>query len=191
MSRLTCLFGLTLLITLACGGDSGGSAFTVEPQTPVVGAGEQLQITAQPTVDLGGEMEWEVQELYGGGLLRSQGTTVIYVAPEAAGVYHLILRAPRRDGRSLKQLVTVQVLGSSTLEPDNPRLPPGGTVAFTFRIKGLAKGAVRWSVDEPNGGGFTEDGRYTAPGKTGVYHVTAVSTSDPTLKARTTVTVEN
>ena len=113
------------------------------------------------------------------------------MAPEAAGVYHLVLRAPRQDGRALKQTITVQVLGSSTLEPDNPRLAPGGSVTFSARIKGLSKGTVRWSVQEPSGGWITEDGRYTAPDKAGSYHVSAVSTVDPSVSVQATVTVEN
>ena len=190
VSPLKCLLALSLLLTLACGGDPGNSNFTVEPQTPVVGVGEQVQIAAQPNVDLGGEMEWEVQEMYGGGLLRSQGASVTYVAPEAAGVYHLILRAPRQDGRALKQTVTVRVVGSSSLEPGNPRVAPGGAVSFTARIKGLSKGTVRWSVQEANGGSITEEGRYTAPDKPGTYHVTAVSSVDPSVAVQATVNVE-
>lgn len=182
---------MTLLSALGCGGGQNNASFSVEPEAPVVGAGEQLQISAQPNLDLAGDVEWEVQEMYGGGLLRSTGPTVTYVAPEAAGTYHLVLRAPRRDGRPLKQTVTVRVLGSSTVEPATVRLAPGGTVAFTAHFRGIAKGAVRWSIQENGGGEITEHGRYTAPDRRGTYHITATSTVDAAMSALATVTVDH
>ena len=191
LSRLKMLLSSTLLASLACGGGMDHSSFTVEPDAPVVAAGEQIHLSVRPNLDLAGEVEWEILEPYGGGLLRSQGPTVTYVAPEAAGTYHLVLRAPRLDGRPLKQTIAVRVVGSSTLEPGNVRVPPGGSVAFTAHFRGLAKGAVRWSVQEPGGGELTEEGRYTAPNQRGTYHVTATSTVDPTVSAQATVVVEN
>jgi hypothetical protein len=183
------LTGLALLTVLDCGGGADHATFAVEPESPVVAAGEQVQLTARPIVDLGGDLEWEVQERYGGGLLHSQGPAVTYVAPDVAGTYHLILRAPRKDGRPLKQILAVQVVGSFTLEPGSARVAPGGGVTFTARLKGLPKGAVRWGVQEPGGGEITEEGRYTAPSRHGTYHVTAVFAADPSVYSQATVTV--
>lgn len=180
---------LALGLLLACGGGERNGSFTLEPAAPVVGSGEQLVIAAQPMQDLGGDLEWEVQEPYGGGLLQSQGSTVTYVAPETAGTYHLILRAPRRDGRLLKQTVAVQVVGTSTLDPGACRLSPGGQTRFTAHMKGLPR-TVRWSVQEPGGGEITEGGEYTAPARPGTYHVSAASTVDPSVTAQATVVVE-
>jgi hypothetical protein len=182
---------LALLALLACGGGADHATFAVEPETPVVAAGEQVQLTARTTVDLGGELEWEVQERYGGGLLHSQGPAVTYVAPDVAGLYHLILRAPRRDGRPLKQVLAIQVVGAFTLEPGHPRVAPGGVVAFTARLKGLPRGAVRWGIQEPGGGEISEEGRYTAPARPGIYHVTALYAADPSVYSQATVTVED
>ncbi len=183
--------GLALLALAGCGGGSSEASFIIEPDAPVVAAGDQVLLVAQPTADLGGEIQWEIQEAYGGGLLRTQGSSVTYVAPEAAGVYHLQLRAQRLDGRALKQTLTVKVVGISTIEPSNPRVAPGGTIAFTAHMRGLGKGGVRWSVQEAHGGEITEEGRYTAPGRAGSYHVVATSTVDPSVSAQATVLVEN
>ena len=191
MSRLTYLLGSILVTTLACGGGQDSGSFTVEPEVPVVGVGEQVHISVRPNLDLGGEVEWEVEELYGGGLLRSQGPTITYVAPETAGTYHLMLRAPRRDGRMLKQRLAVQVVASSTIEPATARLAPGGMALFTAHIHGLAKGSVRWTVQEPGGGEITEEGRYTAPDRRGTYHIIGAAITDPSVNARATVVVEN
>ena len=127
-------------------------------------------------------MEWEVQEPYGGGLLRSVGPTVTYVAPEAAGAYHVVIRASRLDGRALHQTVTIQVLGASTLEPADAHTAPGGTIAFSAHLKGLGNGAVHWSVLEAEGGSITGSGEYTAPTRPGTYHVRAVSAADPAVQ---------
>jgi hypothetical protein len=177
-------------LALGCGAGPDSAPFTVEPEVPAVAVGDQLVLLARPNVDLSGDLEWEVQELYGGGLLNSQGPTITYLAPEAAGTYHLLLRAPRRDGRNLKQTIEVRVLATPSLEPGNPRVAPGGAVQFTAHMKGLPRNTARWSVEEGNGGEIGEDGRYLAPARTGTYHVLAVSTLDPTVSARGTVVVE-
>ena len=179
-----------LILALGCGGGTEVPTFTVEPETPVVMVGDQMQIVARPNVETSGDLEWEVQELYGGGLLRSQGEVVTYLAPEAAGTYHLILRAPRRNGRALKQTVEVRVLALTSVEPGNARLAPGAALVFRARMKGLPGNQVRWSVEEANGGDIGEDGRYVAPSRPGTYHVLAVSTVDPAASARATVVVE-
>ena len=191
MPHLKCILGLTLLFTLACGGGADSTPFLVEPQTPVVSAGERLQISAQPTMDLGGEVEWEVQEQYGGGLLKTQGQLVTYVAPETAGTYHLQLRANKLDGHKLKQTVTIQVVATSAIDPPHARLAPGAGLDFTVQMKGLVNGAMRWTIREPDGGTVTESGHYTAPGHPGTFHLRATSVEDPSLTAQATVIVAN
>ena len=191
LPHLKCFLGCSLLLALACGGGADSTPFLVEPQTPVVSAGERLQIAAQPTVDLGGEVEWEVQEMYGGGLLKTQGPLVTYVAPEAAGTYHLQLRAHKLDGHSLKQTVTIQVVATSAIDPAHARLAPGAETDFTVRMKGLTNGALRWTLREADGGTVTENGHYTAPGRTGTFHLKATSVEDPSLTAQATITVAN
>lgn len=171
-------------LAVACGGGRDSNALVVEPESPTVVVGETLVLTARAPGDAAADPDWEVQEMYGGGLLRSQGPRVTYVPPEAAGTYHLVLRTPGH-----KQVVEVRVLPSPVLEPLAPRLQPGSSMTFRVRMRGLPRDAALWTVDEPDGGEITADGRYTAPRRPGVYHVTATSASDPSAVARATVTV--
>ena len=189
MSRLRLLIGPVALLLLHCGGGAANSGFTVEPEPRTVLVGEQLPLAARATADVVGDLEWEVQEPYGGGLRNSVGESTVYFAPAAAGSYHLALRAARADGRQVKQLVEIQVLPVTSVEPASTQVRPGGSVTFSATMKGLARNTVTWGVEEANGGEIGEDGRYLAPAKPGTYHVTAVSTLDPQAAARATVVV--
>jgi len=186
LTRATLLFAAVL--ALACGGGRDPHQMAIEPEAPAVLVGETLVLSAHPQLDAAGDPEWEVQEHYGGGLLHSQGLRVTYVPPEIAGTYHLVLRTAD-GGRVRKQVVEVRVLPNPVLEPVAPRLQPGGTVTFRARMRGLARDAAVWSVDEADGGEITAEGRYTAPRKPGIYHVTATAAADPSAAARATVTV--
>ncbi len=189
LSRLRLLVGPAALLLLHCGGGAAGGGFTVEPEPRTVAVGEQLPLTAWPAQDLAGDLEWEVQEPYGGGLRNSVGPATVYFAPPAAGTYHLVLRGDRTDGRHLKQAIEIQVLPVPSVEPASAQVVPGGTVTFTAVMKGLPRNTVTWAVEEANGGEIAEDGRYQAPSRPGTYHVTAVSTLDPQATARAAVVV--
>jgi hypothetical protein len=179
-----------LLCVLGCGGGADRGTFTVAPEAPAVAVGDQLALAARPGVDLASDMEWEVQEPYGGGLRNSQGDHTVYFAPPAAGTYHLVLHGVKPDGRRLRQVVEVRVLALPSLEPAQAQVPQGGAVTFTATMKGLPRNTVTWQVEEAGGGEITPEGRYTAPAKAGTYHVAAVSTLDPTVSARATVVVD-
>ena len=160
-----------LALALGCGGGADGSGFA--------------------TVDLAGDMEWEVEETYGGGLRNSQGESTVYYAPEGAGTYHLVLRADRNDGRRLKQTLEIRVLAVPQVDPPSAQVGQGGSVAFTASMKGLPRNTVKWEVVEPGGGDISDEGRYQPPAKPGPYHVRAVSTLDPQVSAQATVVVGN
>ncbi len=188
MARLPIFPALALCFLLGCGGASAPS-FSVAPEPRTVVVGDQLALSASPNADLAGDLEWEVEEPFGGGLRNSLGQSTVYFAPEAAGSYHLTLRATRADGRKLKQSVEIRVLPIVTLEPASAQVAQGGAVSFSITIKGLGRNTVKWSVDEPGGGEISEEGRYLPPAKAGTYHVSAVSTLDPQVSARATVVV--
>lgn len=177
-----------LVLFLACGGGRE-PVLAIEPETPAVLVGETLPLTASPLADLSGEVDWEVDEAYGGGLLQSQGQRVTYVPPEVAGTYHLVLRAQGSNGDHYKQVLAVRVLPNPSLEPASPRLQPGASLQFRVRMKGLSRDTSTWSVEEAEGGEIGPEGRYTAPHRPGQYHVVATSTVDPAASARATVTV--
>jgi hypothetical protein len=188
LSRYSLIPYLACLLLLGCGGASAPS-FNVAPEPRTVVVGDQLSLSASANEDLAGDLAWEVEEPYGGGLRNSQGSTTVYFAPESAGTYHLVLRADRADGHKLKQSVEILMLPVIKVEPASIQVALGGSVAFTADVKGLGRNTVKWTVDEPGGGEISEDGRYQPPAKPGTYHVTAVSTLDPQISARATVVV--
>ncbi|HQR29407.1 MAG TPA: hypothetical protein PLL32_03285, partial [Anaeromyxobacteraceae bacterium] len=59
--------------------------------------------------------------------------------------------------------------------PAEGELEPGGSMQFSAQVTGTANGAVRWSVDEADGGTVSSSGLYTAPATEGTYHVRAES----------------
>jgi len=135
LPRSSLIPGLLFLLLLGCGGAPGPS-FSVAPEPRTVVVGDQMTLSATPNEDLAGDLAWEVQEPYGGGLRNSLGPTTVYFAPESAGTYHLVLRADRVDGHKLKQIVQVQVLPIVTVAPEMPvtvtvvLVAPRVTVAF-------------------------------------------------------------
>lgn len=188
MTRHAGWFALVLFLVLHCGGGSSGSNFNVEPEPRTLTVGDRMVLSARPAEPLDGEVQWELEDPYGGGLRNSQGESTLYYAPEKAGIYHLTLRANRADGRQMKQTVIIQVLPVPTVAPSSAQVPPGGTVAFSANMKGLARNTVTWSV-EADGGAIDPEGVYQAPSRPGTYHVTATSTLDPSVSAQASVVV--
>ncbi len=181
--------GAAAALAVSCGGGRDEGFLAVEPATPAVSVGETVVLTALPPSDWSGEVEWEVQGLYGGGLLQSRGLRVTYVPPAAAGTYTVNLRATGADGRVHKQAVEVRVLGSAAIEPASARVLPGASVQFRAVLKGVPREAVVWAVTEEGGGEIGPDGRYTAPQRPGTYHVTAAAGQDGATAATAVVTV--
>lgn len=67
----------------------------------------------------------------------------------------------------------------------------GGTASFAAEVKGVKDPAVAWSVEESEGGSITQDGVYTAPTRTGTFHVVATSVSESALRATATISVSS
>ncbi len=179
-----------VLTTLGCSSGNPNEGLALNPALPVARVGESLLIAAQPLEELATEPEWEIQELHGGGFTQSRGFAITYVAPPAAGTYHLVARATRVDGSWLKQVVEVRVLADPRIEPATASLAPGGSRTLTARMRGLPRSTVTWSIEEPEGGTISPEGQYTAPSQPGTYHILATSTVDPTVSATATVRVE-
>lgn len=170
--------------------NASDQGLAVSPSSPAVRVGEQASLTATPLEDITREPEWEIEEPHGGGFLNSRGFQVTYVAPVSAGRYHLILRATRPDGSHVKSVEEIRVLPDPQIDPIQARVAPGGSLAFTARMKGLPRNTVTWKVEEAGGGTIGEDGSYRAPQTPGTYHVTATSTLDREAVAMASVVVE-
>ena len=81
------------------------------------------------------------------------------------------------------------MLPALLLEPATLRLAPGEAHAFSARVRGLAGGALTWTVEEPEGGTVSAEGLYTAPAAPGTYHLSVCLAGDPAISATATLTV--
>jgi len=71
-----------------------------------------------------------------------------------------------------------------------PNLNQGATQSFTAFVTGTSNSAVNWAVQEgAAGGSITNTGIYTAPNKSGTFHVLATSQADTTKSQTATVSV--
>jgi hypothetical protein len=68
-------------------------------------------------------------------------------------------------------------------------LNQGGTQPFTANVVGTSNTSVSWTVQESGGGSITGGGGYTAPNKSGTFHVIATSQADMTKSSAATVIV--
>jgi len=89
---------------------------------------------------------------------------------------------------------TAQQSGKQTvlpvrIDPPEATLYVGESLRFAALAGGAKNAAVKWSIQEPEGGRITDVGVYTAPRAIGIYHVVASSNTNPHAKATATVTV--
>src|SRR6266705_597492 len=70
------------------------------------------------------------------------------------------------------------------ISPLTVNLDQGATQPFTATMTGTSNSAVNWAVQEGGAGGsITNMGAYTAPNKSGTFHVIATSQADTTKSA--------
>jgi hypothetical protein len=76
------------------------------------------------------------------------------------------------------------------ISPATANLNQGGTQSFSASVIGTSSSAVSWAVQEgAAGGSITSMGAYTAPNKSGTFHVIATSQADTTKSGTATVNV--
>ena len=128
-----------------------------------------------------------------GGRLVPMGTRAMFVAPRTPGVY--TLTATSRADRTKFDTSTITVPGAAVVAisvgQSTANLKSGASQAFTATVTGSTNTAVRWSVQEANGGTVTASGVYTAPVVQSLttFHVVATSTADTSKTSVITVTV--
>ncbi len=84
----------------------------------------------------------------------------------------------------------IEVPISVSISPMAPNLNQGATQSFTAFVTGTSNSAVNWAVQEgAAGGSITNTGIYTAPNKSGTFHVIATSQADTTKSQTATVSV--
>jgi len=153
------------------------AAFTVQ-----TGAAQALAATVTGTDDT--VVSWSLQET-GGGTVNVAG---IYVAPQIAGIFHIVATSHADPTRTAVAVATVVAAPRSiAIAPATAKVAPGGTIQFQATVNGLNDGQVRYAAD---GGSFeSATGFWRAPPSEGTFHVTAQSVADPTLQATAVVTV--
>ena len=77
-----------------------------------------------------------------------------------------------------------------SISPFAANVNQGGTLSFFAAVTGTSNVAVNWAVQEgAAGGSITNAGAYTAPNKSGTFHVIATSQADTTKSVTATVNV--
>jgi large repetitive protein len=77
-----------------------------------------------------------------------------------------------------------------SISPLTANLNQGATQSFTAIVTGTSNTAVNWAIQEgAAGGSITNMGVYTAPNKSGTFHVIATSQADTTKSVTATVTI--
>jgi 3-polyprenyl-4-hydroxybenzoate decarboxylase len=159
----------------------------VAPATVTLQTNTTQQFTATVTGNPNTAVTWSVVE-GGGGSVDANG---LYTAPGASGTYHVRAASVVDPAKFADATITVQsapVL-TVTVAPSTVTLAFLGAQTFTATVTNGAPG-VTWSVDEAGGGTINAaTGAYTAPSVTGIFHVRATSTADPTKSGTATVTV--
>jgi hypothetical protein len=121
---------------------------------------------------------------------KSNAKADLYQVNDKDKIY-IVINAGGRTFQSNKYTISTET--SITISPPEITLAPGGRQTFTVQLTGPGSSQATWSIDEgPTGGDINSAfGIYTAPAKTGIYHVTAVLNSDKTRKATAVVTVSS
>jgi hypothetical protein len=158
---------------------------TVSPEEVTLEPGQQAAFAAVVTGSAVTDVEWRTDESEGGAV-DAAGT---YVAPAAAGTFH-VRAVSRADPRvSATAVVRVRPRGAVAISPRTASVAAGGTVTFTASVTNLAGADVTWRVQETSGCGSVSGGVYRAPQAAATCHVIATSVSDPTRSDTATVTV--
>lgn len=76
-----------------------------------------------------------------------------------------------------------------SVQPGTAEVMTSGRLMLRVTVSGTQNTAVRFSVEEPNGGSVKPSGEYQAPAATGVYHVVVTSEADTSKTARATINV--
>jgi len=136
-------------------------------------------------------VNWSVLEPAGGTI----DGTGRYVAPGAAGVFHVTASSAADPTASATAVVTVTApppppVVTLTVAPMTAAVDACQTVPFRATVTGSSNQNVAWTVQEGAAGGtITVGGVYTAPSGAGTYHVVATSAADQTKVVTASVTV--
>ncbi len=181
------LMGLIAATVWSCG--SGGFsgitnvAVTVAPSAVTLASRQTQNFTATVTGTPITAVLWSVQEGNGGSI---DSTTGAYTAPAITGTFHVVATSVADP---TKKATATVVIGAAAVTPTTATLVEGGTQAFSFSIAGTPSTNIKWTIGESNGGTISTTGVYTAPARTGTFHVFATTNTLPIIQASAIVTV--
>jgi hypothetical protein len=182
-----------IALAVACGESSPSKppaiTISVSPSSVEVQVGESRRFEATVAGSVNRAVTWSVEEAMAEAWLTVDGPTAATFAPLAPGSFRIVASAAAKADEKATATVTVPQPAVAVAPAEVFGLAAGGAVQFGASVAGLPSDAVAWSVLEPGGGAIGQDGRYTAPGVEGTYHVLAASAADPGLWAVATVTV--
>jgi hypothetical protein len=75
------------------------------------------------------------------------------------------------------------------IQPDNPNVFTGDSIAFTAVLEGFTDERLQWSVRDRNGGTIDKNGKYTAPETASIFQISVSSTAYPQVQASTFIVV--
>ncbi len=136
---------------------------------------------------------WSVDGTNGGDATAGTVTTAgLYTAPAQPGSHTITATSVIDATLSASAAITVNGL---TIAPTSATVLPSATLQFTAMAQGSTS-SVNWSVDGATGGSaqvgtITQSGLYTAPFATGAHVIAASLTSNPTVVAKSAITVIN
>lgn len=146
-------------------------SLSLQPSSITLAPGAGTVFVAEVTGTTNTGVEWAVGE-EDGGTISSDGA---YVAPDAAGTFHVVATSVANRSVTATAVVTVvDDAPSITVQPAFATTFVGQLISFT--ATGVRfDGDIVWEVSTPEGGRITPDGEYEAPPEPGRYVVVARS----------------
>lgn len=167
-----------------------GVSVSLTPLSAHLSVGGTTQFSALVSGSNNSGVLWSIQEGTTGGTISSTG---LYTAPSVAGTYHVVATSKADPSKSAAASVIVSAptpVITVAISPASTSLSPRAKRQFSAIVTGTARTGVTWSIQEGStGGSITNTGLYTAPARTGVFHVRARSKADSSKTAVATVTV--
>lgn len=168
----------------------------VAPENAQLEVNQHLHLTAAVSGSSDSEVVWKIEEAEGGSVTAEAGGA-LYTAPAQAGTFHVVVSSHADPSARAVAIVTVIALppppaGNVQVQiaPQKVTLRTGEQIRLVADVLGTADTAVAWTVREgPLGGSINSEGVYTAPGRSGIYHIHATSRADGSKSADVTVTV--
>ncbi len=190
------------MVTATCVADASKSASaqvtvqgnaSISPASVQLAEGATQQFTATFQGVSNGGATWSVDGTNGGD--ASVGTVTaagLYTAPAQPGSHTITATSTTNATLSASAAITVSAL---TIAPTAATVLPSATLQFTATAQGSTS-SVNWSVDGTAGGNsqvgtITPNGLYTAPFATSAHSIAASLTSNPTVVAKSAITVIN